>query len=197
MRGPHNLWRLIRTGATFERTGRDGGGADGASTRRRRCASRRGCSAGRSAGWATRAIRRMPPVHRARSPRLGPPTSSSARLLSTRARRGRRRARGAAARAAGPAAALPAREAPRGRSRRELRPAGRRCLLDFSSPWPPPRIAQVHRARAARHRPGGGGQGAAARHRARLPARRRRLPLRRPHASTCWRPAPGGCARAT
>jgi hypothetical protein len=42
VRGPHNIWRLIRTGATLERTGamRVGAGGDGGAARLRGIAAR-------------------------------------------------------------------------------------------------------------------------------------------------------------
>ena len=61
MRGPHNIWRLIRTGATLERTGAMGvvlDAFDAPPLLAHRC---RAFWAGRSNGWATRAIRRCRP----------------------------------------------------------------------------------------------------------------------------------------
>ena len=178
MRGPHNLWRLIRTGATFERTGamRTALEAFDAPPTLR--------VAARVLGWPFQwlGLRRRPDAAadpaRA-SPRSGRPTSSSAsssppaptwsapssppssRCCRTSCRPSRWRRRAPRRDRARPAAR---------RGLRRLRAAGRRRLAGAG----PPR-------HAARDRPDRRGQGAAPRHRARLPARRRRLLLRRRH----------------
>ena len=64
-------------------------------------------------------------------------------------------------------------------------------FASFEPPVAAASLAQVHRATLRDDRPGGRGQGAAARDRARLPARRRRLPPRREpdRAAGALRPA--------
>ena len=188
MRGPHNLWRLIRTGATFERTGAMKAALaalDAPPTLR---------VAARVLGWPFQWLGlegdpSQPPILRALTA-LGPAYIKFGQLLSTRPD------------VVGPELAaelsvlqdkLPpfpmeeARAAVETRARpaargglRELRAAGRRRLARAGAPRD-----------AARDRAGGRGQGAAAGDRARLPARRRRLPLRREHhrAARALRPA--------
>ncbi len=82
MRGPHNIWRLIRTGATLERTGAMGWSWT-RSRRRRRCAV-----ALRLLGWpfqwlGYRVIPAMPPAVRALTA-LGPAYIKFGQILSTR-----------------------------------------------------------------------------------------------------------------
>ncbi len=62
MRGPHNILRLIRTGATFERTGAMKLVLEAMDAPPRLRAVVRVVLAGRSAGWAIAAIRAMPPA---------------------------------------------------------------------------------------------------------------------------------------
>ncbi|AXC49188.1 2-polyprenylphenol 6-hydroxylase [Paracoccus suum] len=83
MRGPHNLLRLIRTGATFERTGAMGAALDamGASPRVR--------AAARILGWPFRWLGfrgdpALPPIPRALNA-LGPAYVKFGQILSTRA----------------------------------------------------------------------------------------------------------------
>ena len=130
MRGPHNIWRLIRTGATFERTGAMSvalAAFDAPPSLR---------VAARVLGWPFQWLGlegdpSQPPILRALTA-LGPAYIKFGQLLSTRPGRGRAGARGRADRAPGRAAALPDRGGARdGRAR--ARPAGRRGLLRRSS----------------------------------------------------------------
>ena len=178
MRGPHNLWRLIRTGATFERTGamRTALEAFDAPPALR--------VAARVLGWPFQWLGlegdpSQPPILRALTA-LGPAYIKFGQLLSTRPDVvGPELAAElrvlqdklppfpmAEARAAIETRARPAAR----RGLRRLRAAGRRGLAGAGAPGD-----------AARDRAGGGGQGAAAGDRARVPARRRRLLLRRRH----------------
>ena len=176
VRGPHNLWRLIRTGATFERTGamRLALEALDAPPALR--------VAARVLGWPFQWLGlegdpTQPPILRALTA-LGPAYIKFGQLLSTRPDVVGAELAAPAHRAAGQAAALPDAEA-RAAIEHELgqpvdavfsdfERAGRRRLARPGAPRDP-----------ARDRAGGGGQGAAPRHRARLPARRRRLLPRR------------------
>jgi hypothetical protein len=57
VKGPHNIWRLVRTGATFERTGAMGAVLEAMDAPPAvRVAAR--VLGGRSSGWACAAIRR-------------------------------------------------------------------------------------------------------------------------------------------
>ena len=178
MRGPHNLWRLIRTGATFERTGamRLALEAFDAPPALRIMA--------RVLGWPFQWLGfqgdpSQPPILRALTA-LGPAYIKFGQLLSTRPD------------VVGPELAaqltvlqdkLPpfsmaeAREA----VEHELGQPLDAVFADFAAPVAAASLAQVHRATLQGDRPDRGGEGAAAGDRARLPARRRRLLLRRRH----------------
>ncbi|AUH64771.1 2-polyprenylphenol 6-hydroxylase [Paracoccus zhejiangensis] len=83
MRGPHNIWRLIRTGATFERTGAMGVALDAVD------APPRLRMAARMLGWPFRWLGykgdpNLPPVTRAITA-LGPAYIKFGQILSTRA----------------------------------------------------------------------------------------------------------------
>ena len=144
VRGPHNIWRLIRTGATFERTG---------AMRRRARGARR--AAAPAAGRA-RARLAVPVARLTGRPGAAadPARADGARagLHQVRpdpvdpARRRGRRARRTACRAAGQAAALPDREA-RPTVERELGQPVDATLRGFRRPVAAASIAQVHRAR--------------------------------------------------
>jgi ubiquinone biosynthesis protein len=187
MRGPHNLWRLIRTGATFERTGamREVLVAMNAPPRLRLLARVLGWP------WAWLGLKgdpALPPVTRALTA-LGPAYIKFGQLLSTRpdivgdelatscatCRTSCRPSRLAEARAMVEA---------------ELGQPVDALFSEFSEPVAAASIAQVHRARR-RHRPGRGGQGAAPGDRARLPPRHRRLlPGRRDDRTAAAEDAP-------
>ncbi len=82
MRGPHNIWRLIRTGATFERTGAMGVALDAMQ------APRRVRVAARVLGWPFRWLGykgdpALPPITRAITA-LGPAYIKFGQILSTR-----------------------------------------------------------------------------------------------------------------
>ena len=82
MRGPHNIWRLIRTGATFERTGAMGVALDAFD------APRNVRVAARVLGWPFRWLGykgdpSLPPVTRAITA-LGPAYIKFGQILSTR-----------------------------------------------------------------------------------------------------------------
>ena len=82
MRGPHNIWRLIRTGATFERTGAMGVALDAMD------APRNVRVAARVLGWPFRWLGykgdpSLPPVTRAITA-LGPAYIKFGQILSTR-----------------------------------------------------------------------------------------------------------------
>ncbi|SDD91959.1 ubiquinone biosynthesis protein [Paracoccus isoporae] len=82
MRGPHNIWRLIRTGATFERTGAMGVALDAMQ------APRNVRAAARVLGWPFRWLGyrgdpSLPPVTRAITA-LGPAYIKFGQILSTR-----------------------------------------------------------------------------------------------------------------
>ena len=82
MRGPHNIWRLIRTGATFERTGAMGVALDAMQ------APRNVRIAARVLGWPFRWLGykgdpSLPPVTRAITA-LGPAYIKFGQILSTR-----------------------------------------------------------------------------------------------------------------
>ena len=188
LRGPHNLWRLIRTGATFERTG-------AMKPRWPRWTRRRLRVAARVLGWPFQWLGlegdpSQPPILRALTA-LGPAYIKFGQLLS---------APTSSAPSSRPSSACcrtscrPSRwtrRAPRSRpssvsrSRRSSRASrsGRRRLARAGAPRD-----------AARDRAGGRGQGAAAGDRARLPARRRSLLPRA--SSSCWRLRPAAAARS-
>ena len=145
MRGPHNLWRLIRTGATFERTGAMAtalaafdappGAPGGRAGARLAVPVARLRGRPRPAADPARADRARAGLHQVRPAALDPP------------RRRRRRPRAPAHGAAGQAAALPARGGPRrhrararppgGRGLRRSRRAGRRRLAGAGRTAPP------------------------------------------------------------
>src|SRR5690606_4387620 len=82
MRGPHNIWRLIRTGATFQRTGAMGAALDAMS------APPRVRAAARLLGWpfawlGYRGDPDLPPITRALTA-LGPAYIKFGQILSTR-----------------------------------------------------------------------------------------------------------------
>ena len=82
MRGPHNIWRLIRTGATFQRTGAMGAALDALS------APPRVRAAARIMGWPFAWLGyagdpALPPVTRAITA-LGPAYIKFGQILSTR-----------------------------------------------------------------------------------------------------------------
>lgn len=82
MRGPHNIWRLIRTGATFQRTGAMGAALDALK------APRRVRAAARIMGWpfawlGYRGDPALPPITRAITA-LGPAYIKFGQILSTR-----------------------------------------------------------------------------------------------------------------
>jgi ubiquinone biosynthesis protein len=83
MRGPHNIFRLIRTGATFERTGGDECNPQGLSSARSACAWPRKFLVGHFNGWVTRVI---PQCHLSpgRLTALGPGLYQIRANLSTR-----------------------------------------------------------------------------------------------------------------
>ena len=176
MRGPHNIWRLIRTGATFERTGamRSALEALDAPPSLR--------VAARVLGWPFQWLGlegdpAQPPILRALTA-LGPAYIKFGQLLSTRPDVVGPELAAELDRAAGQAAALPDRGGA-GDGRARARAAGRRGLLDLRAAGGGGVAGAGAPGDAARDRAGGGGQGAAAGDRAGVPARRRRLLLRR------------------
>ena len=152
MRGPHNLWRLIRTGATFERTGamRIALEAFDAPPALR--------VAARVLGWPFQWLGYegdpiQPPILRALTA-LGPGLHQVRPAPLDAPRRRRPRARRAARGAAGQAAALPdgARRAPRSSSN-SASPLDA-IFADFEPPVAAASLAQVHRATLRDDRPG-------------------------------------------
>lgn len=146
MRGPHNLWRLIRTGATFERTGAMGAVLDAVE------APPRLRVAARTLGWPFAWLGYagdpdLPPITRAITA-LGPAYIKFGQILSTRAD------------VVGPEMAqqlrmlqdrlppFPTEEARRIVSE-ELRAPVDTLFSEFSEPVAAASIAQVHRARRA------------------------------------------------
>ena len=145
MRGPHNLWRLIRTGATFERTGamRTALEAFDAPPALR--------VAARVLGWPFQWLGyegdpSQPPILRALTA-LGPAYIKFGQLLSTRPGRGRARSSPPQlTRAAGQAAALPAWRRRGPRSSTSCGQPLDAVFADFEPPVAAASLAQVHRA---------------------------------------------------
>ena len=145
MRGPHNLWRLIRTGATFERTGamRTALEAFDAPPTLR--------VAARVLGWPFQWLGyegdpTQPPILRALTA-LGPAYIKFGQLLSTRPDVVGPELAAQLTRAAGQAAAVPDGGGARPRSRHELGQPLDAVFADFEPPVAAASLAQVHRAR--------------------------------------------------
>ena len=148
MRGPHNIWRLIRTGATLERTG-----AMGVVLEAFQRAAAPAAVAARMLGWPFKWLGlkgdpALPPATRALTA-LGPAYIKFGQILSTRPDVVGDELAAAAEVSAGQAAALPDRD-------RQADDRGRagacrsiRRFREFSEPVAAASIAQVHRARLA------------------------------------------------
>jgi ubiquinone biosynthesis protein len=160
VRGPHNIWRLIRTGATLRAHRRDGRGARRAPGAAAAADGGAGARAGPSQWLGYRGDPALPPATRALTA-LGPAYIKFGQILSTRPD------------VVGNELAMQLRvlqdklppfptPRPGGRSSASwATSAWTTSSRDFSEPVAAASIAQVHKRAAGRDRRGGGGQGAA------------------------------------